>query len=409
MQKQAPSHRQDPGRGRLRAVVLRPAALPLGRLRRPDAARSRRATGSPPTSPRRRRSRSSPTCGSAASRSARSRRSSCPPEERSTARTRPGDDRDRARVRADLRGRAGDPAPEDAARRDLRRADLRAPRPRRRAARAGLARRQRRTTPTPRRRGRGDPRGRRTSASTQVEDATQIDEIFNALDEETRESFQRWQANAAVAIQGRGLDLNDALRQPRPVPHRRLRRARDRCDRQKVALKGLVRDTGTVFEALTERDQELAGVITGSNETFDALASAGAGARRDLPDLARPSSARRALTLDAPRRVPADNTRPLVQDLIPVAARHQPDAAQRPRALARTSRACSSTSTPADPSVAQTGLPALRAVLDGLAPAARPPRPVPRQPEPGDPLPRLLPPHGHRLPRRPAGAASRRR
>ncbi len=48
-------------------------------------------------------------------------------------------------------------------------------------------------------------------AVARVQDATQIDEIFNALDEETRESFQRWQANAAVAIQDRGLDLNDAF------------------------------------------------------------------------------------------------------------------------------------------------------------------------------------------------------
>ena len=59
-------------------------------------------------------------------------------------------------------------------------------------------------------RGRVDPRGRHARRQPQVEEATQIDEIFNALDEETRTSFQRWQANAAVAIQGRGLDLNDA-------------------------------------------------------------------------------------------------------------------------------------------------------------------------------------------------------
>src|SRR5918998_1100110 len=45
----------------------------------------------------------------------------------------------------------------------------------------------------------------------QTEEATQIDEIFNALDEETRTSFRRWQANAAVAINDRDLDLNDSL------------------------------------------------------------------------------------------------------------------------------------------------------------------------------------------------------
>ncbi len=60
-------------------------------------------------------------------------------------------------------------------------------------------------------------------ANTQVQDATQIDEIFNALDEETRRSFQRWQANAAVAIQDRGPRCQRRLRQPWPVHHRRVR------------------------------------------------------------------------------------------------------------------------------------------------------------------------------------------
>src|ERR687891_185438 len=42
----------------------------------------------------------------------------------------------------------------------------------------------------------------------QTREATQIDEIFNALDDETREAFQRWQASASVAIRDRGLAFN---------------------------------------------------------------------------------------------------------------------------------------------------------------------------------------------------------
>ena len=90
--------------------------------------------------------------------------------------------------------------------------------------------------------------------NSQVENATQIDEIFNALDEETRRSFQRWQANAAVGIQDRGLDLNDALGNLGPFVADSSA-VLETLNRQKVALKGLVRDTGTVFEALTARDQ----------------------------------------------------------------------------------------------------------------------------------------------------------
>src|SRR5919201_186374 len=50
-----------------------------------------------------------------------------------------------------------------------------------------------------------------TLAISRTQAATQIDEIFNALDKQTRTAFQRWLQNAAVAIKGRGLDLNAAL------------------------------------------------------------------------------------------------------------------------------------------------------------------------------------------------------
>ena len=43
--------------------------------------------------------------------------------------------------------------------------------------------------------------------------------------------------------------------------------------RQEEALRGVVRNTGAVFEALDGGDQELAGAIVGSNRTFRALAS----------------------------------------------------------------------------------------------------------------------------------------
>ncbi len=155
-----------------------------------------------------------------------------------------------------------------------------------------------------------------TLGVSRTEEATQIDEIFNALDEETRTSFQRWQANAATAIQGRGLDLNDAFGNLGPF----LTDASDIIDvlgRQKVALKGLVRDTGQVFEALTERDRELAGVVSGTDNTFDALASqdeALAQTFQILPTFQRESRA----TLERLDRFQV-NARPLVQELIPVA------------------------------------------------------------------------------------------
>jgi phospholipid/cholesterol/gamma-HCH transport system substrate-binding protein len=151
---------------------------------------------------------------------------------------------------------------------------------------------------------------------SQTRNATQIDEIFNALDDETRAAFQRWQENVAGAIEGRGLDVNDALGNLGPfvTDASEILAA---LNRQKVALRGLVRDTGTVFAALSERDQELAGAIVGSEQTFGALADSDealAESFQILPTFQRESRAT-LLALDDFQV----NTRPLIQKLLPVA------------------------------------------------------------------------------------------
>ncbi len=150
----------------------------------------------------------------------------------------------------------------------------------------------------------------------QVQEQTQIDEIFNALDDETRTAFQQWQQNAAVAIRGRGLDLNDSLGNLGPF----LTDASDvvaLLRNQRVQLQGLVRDTGTVFDALSERDGQLATAITGSNETFDALA-AEEQSLRDFFQVAPTFENEATLTLNRLDEFQR-NTRPLVQELLPVA------------------------------------------------------------------------------------------
>ena len=151
----------------------------------------------------------------------------------------------------------------------------------------------------------------------QVEEQTQIDEIFNALDDETRTAFQQWQQNASVAIKGRSLDLNDALGNLGPF----LTDASDTLAllrRQKDQLQGLVRDTGTVFDALSDRGDQLAGAIRGSNETFEALASERQ-ALEEFFQIAPTFENETILTLNRLDAFQA-NTRPLVQDLLPVAS-----------------------------------------------------------------------------------------
>lgn len=150
----------------------------------------------------------------------------------------------------------------------------------------------------------------------QVRDQTQIDEIFNALDAETRNAFQQWQQGLAIAIKGRSLDLNDALGNLGPF----LGDATDviaLLRRQRTALQGLVRDTGTVFDALSERDGQLADAITGSQQTFEALASQDE-ALREVFQIAPTFESETQLTLDRLDAFRA-NTQPLVTELLPVA------------------------------------------------------------------------------------------
>ena len=153
-------------------------------------------------------------------------------------------------------------------------------------------------------------------AQTQVQDQTQIDEIFQGFDKPTREAFRGWMQGAGIAINGRGLDLNDAFGNLGPF-------ASDASDvlgtlrNQEQSLRTLVHDTGDVFAALTAHDQALAGAIVGSNRTFGALASqsnALADTFKILPTFENESR----LTLDRLKGF-AEDARPVFRDLKPVA------------------------------------------------------------------------------------------
>jgi phospholipid/cholesterol/gamma-HCH transport system substrate-binding protein len=153
-------------------------------------------------------------------------------------------------------------------------------------------------------------------AQTQVQDQTQIDEIFQGFDEQTRTAFQSWMQNAGVSINGRGLDLNDAFGNLGPF-------ASDASDvlgtlrQQQQSLQTLVHDTGDVFAALTDHDQALAGAVVGANRTFGALASQS----RALSDTFKifPTFENEArLTLDRLKPF-AEDARPVFHDLRPVA------------------------------------------------------------------------------------------
>jgi phospholipid/cholesterol/gamma-HCH transport system substrate-binding protein len=197
----------------------------------------------------------------------------------------------------------------------------------------------------------------------QTQEATQIDEIFNALDVQTRTAFQDWIQNSAKAVKGRGLDLNDAFGNLGPF-------ASDAANilsvlhRQQHAVDGLVRDTGTVFGALSERDGELAGAITGSNDTFGALASEKQALQDTFAIL--PTFQRETRQTLARLDQFQASTHPLVTKLLPVAK----DVSPTLRSVRKLSGPLKNLFVDLNPllDVAKKGLPAARDFLKALRP-----------------------------------------
>ena len=161
-----------------------------------------------------------PTSGSPACRSARSRRSSRPgdgPEHR--------DHPDRGALRADPQGHPGDPAPEDAAGRDLRRADAGQPAQPGRCPRAASCRRRRSPTPSS---------STRSSAPSTSK---------------TRRAFQTWMQRA-VARRRRPRAATSPTRSATSSRSPTTPTSSSTCStRRRTRSARLVRNTGEVFDA----------------------------------------------------------------------------------------------------------------------------------------------------------------
>jgi virulence factor Mce-like protein len=200
-------------------------------------------------------------------------------------------------------------------------------------------------------------------ADTQVEESVQIDEVFNAFDEPTRDAFRLWQRNLAIAGKGQGQALSDSFSNIGPF-------AEDASDvlatlnRQNAALSDIVSSTGEVFGALTKRDDQLAGLIVGNNQTFGALAE------RD-EELAETVKILPTFNDEATKTLVrlesfAKNAQPFARDLKPVARQLSPAL----RDVRKLSPPLKRLFTNLGPLVdaAQTGFPGLRKTVTDLEP-----------------------------------------
>jgi virulence factor Mce-like protein len=154
-----------------------------------------------------------------------------------------------------------------------------------------------------------------------VGETVELDELFRSYDPRTRRSFRMWQQELATAVGRRGENLNNAFsRLPEftesgadlfTVLHE-----------QESAVRGLVRDTGEVYSALSQDEDQLRNLILNSHGLFRQTAAQRVSLREAFA-IFPTFLAESRVTLGRLERFSRD-TRPLVRDLRPVARELRP-------------------------------------------------------------------------------------
>src|SRR6185503_9342850 len=106
---------------------------------------------------------------------------------------------------------------------------------------------------------------------TRVAGTVEFDEILTLFDAPTRRAFRNWQQDSGRALQGRSQDLNDAIGQV-PVFLERGTDLLETLDTERGALRRLIKNTGVVFGALTEREDQLHNLVVNTRDVFDETA-----------------------------------------------------------------------------------------------------------------------------------------
>jgi virulence factor Mce-like protein len=158
--------------------------------------------------------------------------------------------------------------------------------------------------------------GEKIRAKSIVE-PVELDEIISLFNEETRSNFQGWIREISIAIDnGRGEDLSNAIGNLDDFAAAGSDVLKI-LDDEEPALRRLVKNTGVTLNALTARRGQLRDLIGNANTFFEALASRDDALAETISIFPTFLDESRQ-TLDR-LRVFADNTHPLVRDLIPVA------------------------------------------------------------------------------------------
>jgi phospholipid/cholesterol/gamma-HCH transport system substrate-binding protein len=115
------------------------------------------------------------------------------------------------------------------------------------------------------------PEGGRITVANSLPDIDP-DEIYSALDADTRPYLKLLVAGAGKGLDQRGDDLREVFRRLEPI-HRDLARVTRATARRRVALKRLIHDYGLLMTEVGSHPQELRRLVTASRSVFDALAN----------------------------------------------------------------------------------------------------------------------------------------
>jgi virulence factor Mce-like protein len=201
-------------------------------------------------------------------------------------------------------------------------------------------------------------------ANGQVQPTVELDELLQAFDPGTRQAFHIWQQDLARTITNRGQDFSDALGNLPAFSTDTSALLKVLYD-QSNDLTKLVRNTGTVFEALSRNSGQLHNLITNSADTFRATAAQNEALAQTFSIF--PTFLRESRLTFTKLQAFALNTDPLIRDLKPVAHDLRPTL-RSVRVLAPDLRRLFNDLSPLIVA-SKTGLPALRDTLKGLGPS----------------------------------------
>lgn len=155
----------------------------------------------------------------------------------------------------------------------------------------------------------------------QVAPTVELDEILSTFDPKTRRAFQTWMESQAAAVRGRGSDIN-AFFGELPGFTDKFDKLFETLDAQDAATSKAIASTGEVFNALSEREGELRGLVTDSRRLFQVTDTRNkdlAAIFQKLPRFERESTETLPLLTDF-----GNHARPAIRQLQPAATAMEP-------------------------------------------------------------------------------------